>query len=105
MITKLYCGDCVHLILKRDKNGIVTGEFICRVLNHVRSAFQYTTECSHFFDKSVAPELLEVLEALLEGSEIAPIQTDVPIRVWERAMPSEEAILRGFAALAKARGQ
>ena len=65
MITKLYCGDCVHLILKRDKNGIVTGEFICRVLNHVRSAFQYTTECSNFFDKSVAPELLEALELMV----------------------------------------
>lgn len=48
-------------------------------------------------------DLYEALKAMLEGSEIAPLRSDEPIRVWERATPSEEAILNGFKALAKAR--
>ena len=54
---------------------------------------------------SAAPDMREALVRLLEGSEIAPLEEDVPIRVWERVMPSSEAILLGFQALAKARGE
>ncbi len=54
---------------------------------------------------AAAPDMYEALKAMLEGSEIAPLRPDEPIRVWERAMPSEEAILMGFKALAKAKGK
>ena len=44
----------------------------------------------------------KALNGLLEGSEIAPQQSEEPTRVWQRATPSEEAILAAFKALAKA---
>ena len=52
-----------------------------------------------------ALDMYNALKALLEGSEIAPLKTDEPIRVWTRATPSSEAILEGFNALAKAEGK
>jgi len=54
---------------------------------------------------ATAPRCYEALKMMLEGSEIAPLRADEPIRVWERAMPSEEAILYGFKALALAEGR
>ena len=54
---------------------------------------------------AAAPKMAEALELMLEGSEIAPLQTDVPIRVWQRATPSEEAILYGFKALALSKAE
>ncbi len=52
--------------------------------------------------QEITDDLVGALNGLLEGSEIAPQQSDEPTRVWQRATPSEEAILAAFKALAKA---
>ena len=48
-----------------------------------------------------APDLYEALKAMNSGSFLDP---ENPERVWERATPSQEAILKAFKALAKADG-
>lgn len=49
-----------------------------------------------------AQDMYEALKKLLEGSEIDIESLDIPARTLVRATPSEEAILLGFQALAKA---
>jgi len=55
--------------------------------------------------RKAAPEMYEALEELMQGQEIESDTPDVPIRVVVRACPSEDAILAGFKALAKAEGR
>lgn len=47
------------------------------------------------------PDMYEALKAMNNGSFLDP---ENPDRVWERATPSPEAILKAFKALAKADG-
>ena len=47
-------------------------------------------------------EMYEALQAMLEGNELDPKN---PNRVWVRVMPTSEAILEAFQALAKAKGR
>jgi hypothetical protein len=54
---------------------------------------------------SAAPNMYEALKMMLEGSEIAPSQTDGTIRTLTRATPSSDAIIMAFNALAKANGE
>lgn len=51
---------------------------------------------------AAAPQLYEALKAMLQGSEIDPLN---PNRVVDRSMPSSEAIFQGFASLAAAEGR
>ena len=55
--------------------------------------------------ETASPDMYEALKAMLEGSEIAPLQPYEPIRVWQRAMPTEDAILSAYKALSKADGK
>ena len=50
---------------------------------------------------AAAPDMYEALKAMNYGSFLDPTNSD---KVWERATPSSETILKAFKALAKAEG-
>lgn len=67
------------------------------------SANEGQTGCEACIKKDeIISEMYEALKAMNNGSFLDP---DNPDRVWERACPSNEAVLKAFRALAKAEGK